>query len=327
MFEGKSILITGGTGSFGQKFTEMVLANYRPARVIVFSRDEFKQYQMKQRFSEDRFPSIRYFLGDVRDRDRINRALHGVNYVVHAAALKHVSAAEYNPFEFVRTNVIGTQNVIDAAVDRGVERLVFLSTDKAVNPVNLYGATKMCAEKITVAANSYSGGRTRCSVVRYGNVVGSRGSVVPLFLQQAKTGDLPITDQRMTRFWITLEQGVKLVWFAMVNAQGGEIFVPKLPMMRVVDLAEAVDPGGRRRFTGIRPGEKIHELMISADEARHAVDIGDKYVIEPETPFWHYRPWQGQRLPEGFFYSSEDDSWQLTTEQLRQYLATLEVEN
>lgn len=321
----KTILITGGTGSFGKKYTEIVLSKYNPKKIIIFSRDEYKQHLMRQKFPEERFNSIRYFIGDVRDKDRLYRAFDGVDYVIHAAALKHVNVAEYNPFEAVHTNIIGTQNVIDAAIDKGVRAVVSLSTDKAVSPVNLYGATKLCLEKITTAANVYSANRTRFSVVRYGNVVGSRGSVIPLFIKLKETGKLPITDYRMTRFWIDLEKAVELVLFALENARGGEIFVPKIPSMNIVDLAEAIAPGCEKNYVGIRPGEKLHELLLSADESRHAVDIGDKYVILSE--YLENRNWSGNKVEDNFEYSSDKNQQILNLGHLKEMLANLEVED
>lgn len=326
MPDNKVVIITGGTGSFGVKFTEVVLKKYRPQKLIIFSRDEYKQHLMRQRFPETQYGNIRYFIGDVRDKERLYRAFDGVDYVVHAAALKHVHVAEYNPFEAVKTNIVGTQNVIDAAIDKRVKKVISLSTDKAVNPVNLYGATKLCLEKITLAANAYSAGRTVFSVVRYGNVIGSRGSVVPLFLKMKETGVLPITDSRMTRFWITLEQGVELVLFALANARGGEIFVPKIPSMSIMDLADAIAPECRKEIIGIRPGEKIHELLLSQDESRRTVDIGDKYIIEPEYYYSERRKWEGGKVEEGFIYSSENNDNILNRDRLAELLQNIEVE-
>jgi UDP-N-acetylglucosamine 4,6-dehydratase len=312
----RSILVTGGTGSFGTKFAEIVLAKHDPRRLVVLSRDELKQHEMAQRFRDER---LRFFLGDVRDRDRLLRAMDGVDLVIHAAALKQVPACEYNPFEAVKTNILGAQNVIEAAIDRGVEKVIALSTDKAVNPVNLYGATKLCAEKIFVQGNAYAGhGRTRMAVVRYGNVVGSRGSVVPTFLGQRKDGYVTLTDARMTRFWITLEQGVEFVVRCVDLMRGGEVFVPKLPSMRLPDLARVLAPAAEVRVIGIRPGEKLHELLIAEDEARHTVEYDDCYVVEPVEPRWSYAPRRdGRPLPAGFAYGSErNDAW-LTADDLR----------
>ncbi|MCL6557905.1 MAG: UDP-N-acetylglucosamine 4,6-dehydratase (inverting) [Firmicutes bacterium] len=311
MLEGKSILITGGTGSFGKKFVETVLSRFTPKRLIILSRDELKQFEMQQTFSPQKYPCLRYFIGDVRDKERLYRAFYGVDYVIHAAALKQVPAAEYNPFEAVQTNIIGTQNVIDAAIDCGVQRVIALSTDKAVSPVNLYGATKLCLEKLVVAGNSYAGGRTRFSVVRYGNVVGSRGSVIPLFLKQRETGVLTVTDERMTRFWITLEQGVDFVLRCLEMMHGGEVFVPKIPSMRIIDLARAICPECTIEYIGIRPGEKIHEVLISKDEARNTLDLGGFYVIQPSFSFWSTGNWsQGKPVPEEWEYTScNNEQW------------------
>ncbi len=318
MLDGKTILITGGTGSFGRKFVEIVLDHFKPKRLIIFSRDELKQFEMQQTFSRDKYPCLRYFIGDVRDKDRLYRAFYGVDYVVHAAALKQVPAAEYNPFEAVQTNIIGTQNVIDAAIDSDVKRVVALSTDKAVSPVNLYGATKLCLEKLVVAGNAYAGGRTRFSVVRYGNVVGSRGSVIPLFLKQKEKGVLTITDERMTRFWITLEQGISFVLHCLETMHGGEVFVPKIPSMRIIDLARAICPGCEIKYIGIRPGEKIHEVLISRDEARNTLDVGKFYVIKPAFPYWTTGNWSaGRPVPEEWEYASDKNEQWLGVEELR----------
>lgn len=314
--ENKTVLITGGTGSFGRKFVAKALElDFK--KIIVFSRDELKQYEMAQQFNDRR---LRFFLGDVRDKDRLYRAFDGVDYVVHAAALKQVPAAEYNPMEVIKTNILGAQNVIDAAIDSGVEKVIALSTDKAANPINLYGATKLCSDKLFVAGNSYVGNKpTRFGVVRYGNVIGSRGSVIPLFQKMKATGVLPITDPRMTRFWITLEQGVQFVIDCFKRLHGGEIFVPKIPSMRIVDLAEAIAPGCRHEIIGIRPGEKLHEVMIPEDDARRSIDCGDYYVIKPDFPWWNDHNWSnGKPLPDGFRYSSDTNDWWLTVEELRQ---------
>jgi len=321
MLDGKSILVTGGTGSFGRKFVEIVLARFKPRRLIIFSRDELKQFEMQQIFSQHKYPCLRYFIGDVRDKDRLYRAFHEVDDVVHAAALKQVPAAEYNPFEAVQTNIIGTQNVIDAAIDSNVRRVIALSTDKAVSPVNLYGATKLCLEKLVVAGNSYAGGRTRFSVMRYGNVVGSRGSVIPLFLKQKETGVLTITDERMTRFWLILEQGVNFVLRCLETMHGGEVFVPKIPSMRIVDLARAVCPGCDIKHIGIRPGEKIHEVLISRNEARNTLDAGKFYVIKPAFPYWGAGNWSaGRPVPEDWEYTSDKNEQWLGVEELRGFL-------
>jgi UDP-N-acetylglucosamine 4,6-dehydratase len=312
-------LVTGGTGSFGRKFVEILLREKRLKKLIVFSRDELKQHDMRQVFPDNADIPIRYFLGDVRDRDRLCRAFHGVDVVVHAAALKQVPACEYNPFEAVQTNIMGAKNVIDAAIDCGVKRVIAMSTDKAVNPVNLYGATKQVAEKLFVQGNSYAGAaNTRFSCVRYGNVIGSRGSVIPLFLEQRKTGRITMTDKRMTRFWITLEQGVRFVVRCAEQMHGGEVFVPKIPSMRITDLAEAVAPGCRMELTGIRPGEKVHEVLVAEDEARHTLEFDDMYIITPVFQWWGSDRWQeGKLLPEGFRFASEANSQWLSPAELR----------
>jgi UDP-N-acetylglucosamine 4,6-dehydratase/5-epimerase len=314
--ENKSVLITGGTGSFGKKFVEMALRDYNPAKLIVLSRDELKQFEMQQRFND---PRMRYFIGDVRDQERLYRAFEGVDVVIHAAAMKQVPASEYNPFEAIKTNVIGAENVINAAIDCGVEKVIALSTDKAANPVNLYGATKLCSDKLFVAGNAYAGGqKTRFSVVRYGNVVGSRGSVVPLFHELRETGVIPITDPRMTRFWITLEQGVSFVIDCLDRMQGGELFVPKIPSMSLLDLAKAIAPECEHRHLGIRPGEKLHELMISEDDARNCLEFDDYFVLTPVFQWWMNRNHEGGRaVPDGFSYrSNTNDRW-LSVDDLR----------
>jgi UDP-N-acetylglucosamine 4,6-dehydratase len=319
--EGKVVLITGGTGSFGKKFTQKALS-LNAKKVIVFSRDELKQYEMKKEFSG--YNSLRMFIGDVRDKDRLYRAFQGVDIVIHAAALKHVDACEYNPFEAVKTNINGAQNIIEAAIDCRVEKVIALSTDKAAAPVNLYGATKLASDKLFVAANSYVGDRnTQFSVVRYGNVVGSRGSVVPFFQSIKHTGILPITDERMTRFWITLEEGVQFVINSLSRMRGGELFVPKIPSMHIMDLAEAVGPECKLEFVGIRPGEKLHETMITVDDARHTFEYDDHYVIAPEFPWWTSEKIIGKALPEGFEYNSAMNSKWLTVDELRQMLNIL----
>jgi UDP-N-acetylglucosamine 4,6-dehydratase len=315
--DGKIILVTGGTGSFGRKFTEIVLRDHNPAKLIIFSRDELKQQEMRESISS---PQLRYFIGDVRDQDRLKRAMHGVDVVVHAAALKQVPACEYNPMEAVKTNVIGGQNVIEAAIECNVQQVIALSTDKAVNPVNVYGATKLCAEKIFIQSNAYAGRNgTRFSCVRYGNVAGSRGSVIPLFASQRAMGRLTITDDRMTRFLITLEQGVKFVIDCLDQMDRGEIFVPKIPSMRITELAQALAPECTVEIMGIRPGEKLHEVLISKDEARTAVELDDKYVIVPAQPLFHAPDWQqGKALEEGFEYTSDNNTQWLTRDQLRE---------
>ncbi len=312
-----SILVTGGTGSFGHKFVEILLVRHRPRRLVIFSRDELKQSEMRARFGDD--PRLRFFIGDVRDRERLVRAMHGVDTVVHAAALKQIPACEYNPFEAIQTNIMGGKNVIDAAIDSGVKRVIALSTDKAVNPINLYGATKLCMEKLFVDGNAYGFSRgTRLACVRYGNVVGSRGSVIPLFKTQRASGVVTVTDPKMTRFWITLEQGVDLVVRGLERMRGGEIFVPKIPSMRVMDLAEAVAPGCRIEFTGIRPGEKLHEVLISEDESRQTVELDDMFVVEPIMPAWGYRPWtEGKALPGGYRYASDTNPQVLGADEMR----------
>jgi UDP-N-acetylglucosamine 4,6-dehydratase/5-epimerase len=324
--DGKNILVTGGTGSFGKRFIRNVLRDHRPERLIVFSRDELKQSEMQSApaFSA---PCMRYFIGDVRDPDRLRRAMDRVELVVHAAAMKHVPIAEYNPFEAIRTNVIGGQNVIEAALDAGVERVIALSTDKAACPVNLYGATKLCSDKLFVAANAYAGvRRTRFSVVRYGNVFGSRGSVVPLFLAQKSTGVLSITDSRMTRFWITLERGAAFVIECLADMVGGEIFVPKIPSMRMVDLAAAIAPAARLEVIGIRPGEKLHEVMIPEDDARSALDVGDRYVVLPSVPWIEHGVWhaRGRACAEGFRYASDTNDRWLSSDDLGKMIAALD---
>ncbi len=323
---GATILVTGGTGSFGRKFTEIVLRSYRPKRLIVFSRDELKQHEMRQQFPDRDDSPMRYFIGDVRDRDRLYRAFVGVDIIVHAAALKQVPACEYNPFEAIQTNIIGAKNIIDAAIDQGVKRVVAISTDKAVSPVNLYGATKLCAEKVVVRANAYAGAAsTRFACVRYGNVVGSRGSVVPLFRQQRASGTVTVTDPRMTRFWITLEQGVNLVLYAITHMHGGEVFVPKIPSMNIMDLAHAIAPGCDIREIGIRPGEKLHEMLISEDEARHTSELDDVYVIYPENPSWSLElSEKGRRLPDGFSYASNTNDRWLSVAELRRMVGEVE---
>ena len=309
VFDGKVVLVTGGTGSFGNRFIERIIRDHNPRKVVVFSRDELKQSQMAERIKD---PRVRYLLGDIRDAGRVQRAFSGVDIVVHAAALKQVPTLEYNPFEAVQTNVIGAENIIDAAVDQGVSKVVALSTDKAVNPVNLYGATKLCMEKLFISGNHYAAGTDmRFSVVRYGNVMGSRGSVIPLYLQKRSTGVLPLTDERMTRFWITLDQGVDLVLAAAETMKGGEVFVPKIPSMKVVDLAKVIAPDCRLEVIGIRPGEKIHEVLITEDEAPRTIDAGEFYVVTPAFNWWAPANWNGGRkLPRDFRYSSDtNDRW------------------
>lgn len=316
--DNKTILVTGGTGSFGKKFVEVVLREHSPKKLIIFSRDELKQHNMRHQFPDGAGSSMRYFIGDVRDRERLYRALTGVDIVVHAAALKQVPACEYNPFEAVQTNVIGARNIIDAAIDRGVQKVIGISSDKAVNPVNLYGATKLCAEKIFVHANSYSG-EEGCllSCSRYGNVLGSRGSVVPVFLEQRKKGGITVTDPRMTRFWLTLEQGVRFVIRCIDFMRGGEIFVPKIPSMKIMDVAKALAPESKINIVGIRPGEKIHEVLVSEDEARHTVELEHMYVVKPSHNWLSTENWSaGQPLPDGFRYTSDTNAEWLTERDL-----------
>jgi UDP-N-acetylglucosamine 4,6-dehydratase len=320
--EGQSILVTGGTGSFGRAFVKAVLDRYEPRRVIIYSRDELKQYEMAEQLKDRR---LRFFLGDVRDLSRLQRACHDVQTVVHAAALKQVPAAEYNPFECIKTNVLGAQNVIEAALNTGVQRVLALSTDKAANPINLYGATKLCADKLFVAANAYTGGRgPLMAVVRYGNVVGSRGSVVPFFRNARNNGALPITDPRMTRFWITLDQGVDFVLDSLKRMHGGELFVPKIPSTDIMTLVEALAPGCKTTIVGIRPGEKLHELMIGEDDARRTRDMGTYYVLQPQQPWWDDSLLgAGQAVPEGFSYRSDTNPLRLGVEDVRELLGSL----
>jgi len=322
----KVILVTGGTGSFGKKFIEIVLKEYTPAKLIVFSRDEQKQHEMRQAGFDH--PHLRYFLGDIRDYQRLRRAFEGVDYVVHAAALKQVPACEYNPMEAVKTNILGSSNVIDAALDANVERVIALSTDKAVNPINLYGATKLAAEKLFVQSNAYAGGRkSRFACVRYGNVVGSRGSVVPVFLRQRDEGKITITDERMTRFWISLEQGVRFVIRCLDEMRGGEVFVPKIPSMKVVDLAKVVAPQAKINVIGIRPGEKLHEVLISEDEARTVVELDDMFVVQPAEALWFGRDWEnkGKPIADEFRYASNTNTDWLSVEQIAAIVQQVEV--
>ena len=323
ILEGSSILVTGGTGSFGKAFIGHVLDNLKPKRVVVFSRDELKQYEARQLFGDDE--RLRWFIGDIRDQHRLKRAMHGVEYVVHAAALKQVDTAEYNPFEYVQTNIIGSQNVIEASIDSGVKKIVALSTDKASSPLNLYGATKLAADKLFQSANHYASGyETRFSVVRYGNVMGSRGSVIPLFRKLAEEGQpLPITDRRMTRFWITLPQAVKFVVDSFDLMQGGELYVPRIPSMKIMDLVEALAPGAKTQEIGIRPGEKLHEEMISADDSRRTLRLGDRYVVLPTIAYWGFEPPEGESLPEGFAYRSDTNDLWLSVDQLRELAGDL----
>lgn len=322
MLEDATILVTGGTGSFGHKFIPLTLAKYNPKKIIVYSRDEMKQWEMAKLFPGDK--RLRFFIGDVRDKDRLYRALGGVDYVVHAAATKIVPTAEYNPFECVKTNISGAMNLIDACIDKGVKRVVALSTDKASSPINLYGATKLASDKLFVAGNSYSGSHvTSFSVVRYGNVMGSRGSVIPFFMSIRDKGILPITDQRMTRFMISLEQGVELVWHAFDDMVGGEIYVKKIPSMKVTDLARVVAPDAKQEIVGIRPGEKLHEQMIGAEDAFYTYEYDEHYKILPAIHGWHEdgeRIRNGNKVAEGFVYASDNNSEWMTDEQLQAWI-------
>ncbi len=316
------ILVTGGTGSFGQAFVRRVLSEHTDCTIRVYSRDELKQYDMAAAFGND--PRLRFFIGDVRDRERLVRAMDGIDLVVHAAALKHVPICEFNPAEAVKTNIMGSQNVVDAAIDAGVRRTVALSTDKAVNPANLYGATKLCAEKLFVHGNVYAGSRDiRFSCVRYGNVMGSRGSVIPLFLRQAESGVLTITDRRMTRFWLSLTEAVDLVLHAVGEMQGGEIFVPKIPSMRIVDLARAIAPTAQIEEVGRRPGEKLHEVMLTAEEARNTIDYGRHYIISPDSGSAPKRPLAGLAVPDEFTYSSDANTDWMSIAALRSHVASI----
>ena len=321
----KVVLVTGGTGSFGKKFIATMLKEYHPSKLIVLSRDELKQHEMQVAGYDH--PTLRYFIGDVRDCDRLRRAFDGVNIVVHAAALKQVPACEYNPMEAIKTNILGSSNVVEAALDAGVEKVLALSTDKAVNPINLYGATKLAAEKLLVQSNAYAGGKkTRISCVRYGNVVGSRGSVVPVFLKQRSSGTITVTDERMTRFWISLDQGVRFVIHCIELMQGGEVFVPKIPSMKVIDLAHAIAPKAAINVIGIRPGEKLHEVLISEDEARNTVELKDMYVVQPAETLWFGKSWENEniKLPDNFRYASESNSEWLSLDEIKKIIAPIE---
>jgi UDP-N-acetylglucosamine 4,6-dehydratase len=323
VLSGSSILITGGTGSFGKAFLRYVLDELNPRRVVVFSRDELKQYEVRNLFGND--PRLRWFIGDIRDRHRLNRAMHGVDYVVHAAALKQVDTAEYNPWEFVQTNVVGSQNVIEASIDTGVKRVVALSTDKASSPINLYGATKLTADKLFITGNHYAAAYdTRFSVVRYGNVMGSRGSVIPFFRKLGEAGEsLPITDLRCTRFFITLPQAVKFVVDSFEMMQGGELYVPRIPSMKITDLAQAIAPGAAMHDAGLRPGEKLHEEMISPEEGRRALRIGDRFVLQPDIASWGYKPpVDGVPVPDGFSYTSDTNDQWFTREEIAKIIET-----
>ncbi len=321
MLTNSTILITGGTGSFGNTFVPMTLKKYNPRKIIIYSRDEMKQWNMAKKYKDD--SRVRFFIGDVRDKERLHRALVGVDYVVHAAATKIVPTAEYNPFECIKTNVNGAMNLIDACIDSGVKRIVALSTDKASQPVNLYGATKLCSDKIFIAGNSYTSGNTKFAVVRYGNVMGSRGSVIPYFMEIANTGELTITDKRMTRFMISLEQGVELVWHAFNDMEGGEIYVKKIPSMNICDIATAVDPNAKQVEIGIRPGEKLHEQMIGVEDAYYTYEYPEHYKILPQICNWG--PFEamikgGKRVPEGFSYTSDNNTEWMSIEDLRKWM-------
>lgn len=315
----QTVMITGGTGSFGNKLTQILLDEYKPAKLIIFSRDELKQHEMRQKFPDGRGTKTRYYIGDVRDVDRLRRAMIGVDVVVHAAALKQVPACEYNPMEAILTNIMGGKNIIDAAIDANVKRVMALSTDKAVNPVNLYGATKLCAEKLFIQSNAYSQvSKTKFSAVRYGNVVGSRGSVVPVFLQQRNKGEITITDERMTRFWLTLEQAVRFVIRCIEQMHGGEVFIPKIPSMSITDLATAIAPKCEQKIIGIRPGEKLHEVLLGEDEARHSVELDDMYIIQPDQQWWLKANWpHASKLEEGAHYQSNTNSEWLSEDDLK----------
>ncbi len=328
----RNILLTGGTGSFGRAFIRYALKHLRPHKLVVLSRDELKQFQMRQMYPVDEFPMLRLFIGDVRDRDRMYRALDSIDTVVHAAALKQVPTAEYNPLEAIKTNILGAANLIDAAIDRNVDRVIALSTDKAANPINLYGATKLCSDKLFIAANAYSGKhQTKFSVVRYGNVVGSRGSVIPYFLAQRKTGRITITDPRMTRFLVTIERGVEFVIEALDRMRGGEVFVPKIPSVRITDLARVAAPDCQQEVIGIRPGEKLHETMIPEDEARLTLEFEDHYVIQPSHSFWNAKDYgavNGGRLcDDGFSYASDTNTWWLSEAEIAELVELVRGKN
>ncbi len=327
VLDGSSILVTGGTGSFGRAFVSELLSNHNPQRVAVFSRDELKQYEMKQRYLGD--DRIRFFLGDIRDRERLTMAMNGVDYVVHAAALKQVDTAEYNPMEFVKTNILGSENVLTTAIDDGVKKVVALSTDKASSPVNLYGATKLTADKLFISGNHYSYARgTKFAVVRYGNVMGSRGSVIPYWRGLAAQGkSLPITDRRMTRFWITLQQAVQFVIDSFEMMDGGELYVPRIPSMRLTDLAEALAPGVALKEIGIRPGEKMHEEMISVDDGRRTIQLADRYVIAPALAEWTFQEPKGDAVPDGFAYSSDTNDLWLSIPELQSMITELDAKD
>jgi len=325
LLDNSSVLITGGTGSLGKALLKEILSTTTARRVVIFSRDELKQYNLRSEFKDD--PRIRWFIGDIRDIERLKRALHGIDYVIHAAALKQVDTGEYNPMEFIKTNVMGSQNVIDASISAGVKKVVALSTDKASSPINLYGATKLTADKLFIAANNYSFSYgTTFSVVRYGNVMGSRGSVIPFFSSLAAEGKpLPLTDLRMTRFWISIDAAVKFVLSSLELMSGGELYVPRIPSMKLIDLAKAVDPTAKIVDIGMRPGEKLHEEMISADDSRRTFIMGDRYTVTPVVAEWGYKEPEGQRMPEGMAYQSNTNDLWMTEEEIREFINTLEV--
>jgi len=328
MLNGKTILITGGTGSFGKSFAKFLLDNYKLKKLIIFSRDEFKQSQMKEEFKDER---LRFFIGDVRDLPRLQRAFVGVDVVFHAAALKQIPILEYNPFEAVKTNILGTQNVIDAAIDQGVKKVLLISTDKAAQPVNLYGSTKLCAEKLFINGNSYSPGKTRFSCVRYGNVIGSRGSIIESLIKNSNPEKVSITDERMTRFWITLKQASDLVMFALENMAGGEIFIPKIPSMKIVDLFDAIAPKAKKEIIGIRPGEKLHEMLLTKEEARHAIELDNYFVVLPEsTEIFDMDIFsgiikKGKELSADFSYTSDTNKDWLEKEKLNKLIADFKI--
>ena len=318
IFKNKNVLITGGTGSFGKKFTEIVMKKCKPKKLIIFSRDEMKQYEMQKQFD---YKNIRYFIGNIRDKERLHRAFNGVDVIVHAAALKIVPTAEYNPFEVVKTNIIGAENIINVAIDNNVKKVIALSTDKAANPINLYGATKLCAEKMFISANNYSPHSTRFSVIRYGNVVGSRGSVIPFFQKCKEKGVIPITDEKMTRFWITLEQGVNFVISSANQMKGGEIFIPKIPSMKITNLAKTIAPRCKIKIIGMRPGEKLHETLLSSDDARFTVEKSDRFISYPELASISSRRTKGKFLPSSFKgYSSDNNKQWLKSKELKNIL-------
>jgi UDP-N-acetylglucosamine 4,6-dehydratase/5-epimerase len=328
ILDGKSVLVTGATGSFGKRFIKTVLETTDVKRLVIFSRDELKQFEMQQYLTSDK---LRYFLGDVRDKERLNRALDGVDIVIHAAAMKQVPASEYNPMEAIKTNIIGAENIVNCCIDQGVERVIALSTDKAANPANLYGATKLCSDKLFVAGNALSGRhRTRFSVVRYGNVIGSRGSVIPFFMKKRSEGVLPITDERMTRFWITLDEGVKFVLDSLERMDGGEIFIPKIPSMGIMDVAQVVAPECRTEIIGIRPGEKLHEIMITEDDAINTAEFDSHYVIQPASSWWDAKAYLerkgGKKVPEQFSYSSDNNTVWMSQQDLIDLLDKEKIE-